>query len=618
MKKEISGYGFVYWQPTENKWSTFLPQPGSQTQLAHASIRGLAYDGKYLIIGPTDQGLWLFNIKTRKYKRPLYFDEDTKKWSNRDFIDAITTLQNGDHLILGRDMIYVLDGKTYQLKKLDVSFNRENSNGAYQGGNGIIWITTQKGLYCLNESLQFIGKAPLNAPDDIVHSGMILDDNQYLFSTNSGLYKARYNRGKVSLAKITTVFDNLLLTVLYRDKSGTIWAGTENGIYQYHPATQNLAIYDYSDNVQSYGFNTDSWLLTHNGQLFFGSTNGMNYWNPNMLDKTKESLKFYINKVKFDVNDSTIYNFDKELHIDYKHRSVEIGLSTVYFNNPDKVRYRYRLEGLDTTWKYIEQANLLRFTSLPPGNYQFRVQASTNNTIWIDSKNELNFTIETPFWLTWWFRILITVSVVTVIWSIIRNRNKTITRQREQIEQEHTVNYFASSMHDHQNEDDILWDIVKNCIGRLKFEDSVIYLIDEERKCLIQKAAYGPKSSKMFEIVNPLEIPLGKGITGAVALSGKAEIIDDTSKDPRYIVDDERRYSEITVPLIANGKVLGVFDCEHSKKRFFTQRHLSILTTIASLCANKIVKARVEEEKRLAEQHLMDTKNESPLHFQLP
>ncbi len=131
--------------------------------------------------------------------------------------------------------------------------------------------------------------------------------------------------------------------------------------------------------------------------------------------------------------------------------------------------------------------------------------------------------------------------------------------------------------------------------------------MDEERNVLVQKAAHGPKSPRQFEINQPIEIQPGKGIVGSVALSGRAEIIPDTTKDPRYIVDDEQRYSEISVPIIYDGKVLGVIDCEHSKKRFFTQKHLSILTTIASLCANKIVRARAEEEKREAQMILMST-----------
>jgi LytS/YehU family sensor histidine kinase len=75
-------------------------------------------------------------------------------------------------------------------------------------------------------------------------------------------------------------------------------------------------------------------------------------------------------------------------------------------------------------------------------------------------------------------------------------------------------------------------------------------------------------------------------------------------------VDDVHRHSEMAVPIMSGGRVLGVIDSEHSKKRFFTQRHVSILTTIASLCAAKIVKARAEAERRATERKLMETQQQ--------
>src|SRR3546814_2872555 len=121
----------------------------------------------------------------------------------------------------------------------------------------------------------------------------------------------------------------------------------------------------------------------------------------------------------------------------------------------------------------------------------------------------------------------------------------------------------------------------------------------------MQKAALGPKTTGENKILNPLEIPIGTGIVGSVAHSGKAEIINDTTKDKRYIVDDERRFSEITVPIVYNGMVLGIIDSEHPRKKFFTGKHLSILGTIASLCANKIIRLKAEEETRKAQLELL-------------
>lgn len=180
-----------------------------------------------------------------------------------------------------------------------------------------------------------------------------------------------------------------------------------------------------------------------------------------------------------------------------------------------------------------------------------------------------------------------------------RLRADETARRSEAVTQ--TINYFATSLLEQDTEEDILWDLAKNCISQLGFVDCVIYLLDREKGVLVQKAALGSKSPEGRVIVNPIVIPLGQGIVGSVAASGKAELIGDTGLDPRYIVDDQRRFSEITVPIIASSEVLGVIDSEHPDKNFFTQEHLKMLGAIASLCSNKLVRARAE--MRLRESH---------------
>jgi LytS/YehU family sensor histidine kinase len=155
----------------------------------------------------------------------------------------------------------------------------------------------------------------------------------------------------------------------------------------------------------------------------------------------------------------------------------------------------------------------------------------------------------------------------------------------------------------------------------------VVYLVDKNNKVLVQKAAYGPKNPRGHEIINPIEIEIGKGIVGSVAATGKPLLINDTSKDPRYIVDDERRYSELSVPILHDGKVIGVIDSENTKKHFFTEDHLKALTTISSISSNKIAEAQAEAvakenevklleiNKMLAESQLMALRAQMNPHF---
>lgn len=167
-----------------------------------------------------------------------------------------------------------------------------------------------------------------------------------------------------------------------------------------------------------------------------------------------------------------------------------------------------------------------------------------------------------------------------------------------------TINYFATSLLERDTEDDVLWDLAKNCISQIGFADCVIYRLDRAQKILFQKAALGPKNPEGRVILNPITVPLGKGIVGTVAATGRPELIADTSCDPRYIVDDEVRFSELAVPIIANGEVIGVIDSEHPSKNFFTPEHLQMLTSVASLCANKLVRIQAEQKLRQSYQEL--------------
>lgn len=178
----------------------------------------------------------------------------------------------------------------------------------------------------------------------------------------------------------------------------------------------------------------------------------------------------------------------------------------------------------------------------------------------------------------------------------ITERKLALDQLQRAVELQTSLNEFATSLSPLHTEEDILWEITRKCISVLGFVDCVIYLLDESTNKLVQRAAYGPKNPRGREILEPIEIGLGDGIVGAVGQTGRAELVADTRLDKRYIVDDAARHSEIAVPITIEGKVIGVIDSEHPNANFFTQEHLAILSSIASICANKIVRARAEQQ----------------------
>lgn len=182
-----------------------------------------------------------------------------------------------------------------------------------------------------------------------------------------------------------------------------------------------------------------------------------------------------------------------------------------------------------------------------------------------------------------WFIVVLLISIALISWLGWR-----VWQYKRIIRNERILNYFATSLYGRNSEEDIFWDIAKNCIAQLGLEDCVIYRYDAVNQVLIQKAAYGPKNPDRHEILNPILIPLGQGITGYVAKTRQAIMVADTRKDSRYIIDDEHRLSELAVPILSEHELIGVIDSEHSAINFFQEEHLNMLTRIAKICGAKI------------------------------
>jgi signal transduction protein with GAF and PtsI domain len=143
-----------------------------------------------------------------------------------------------------------------------------------------------------------------------------------------------------------------------------------------------------------------------------------------------------------------------------------------------------------------------------------------------------------------------------------------------------------------KTEDELSWFVAHDVMGAAGYQDCVVYKVDQADQVCRQIAAFGPKNPDKQSILNPINIPFGRGIVGHVAASGKSEWIADTSKDPRYVPDDDVRYSELTVPVILNGSVAMVIDSEHKNHSWFKEDDVKFVHQVAHYTAEHLQKLK--------------------------
>lgn len=170
------------------------------------------------------------------------------------------------------------------------------------------------------------------------------------------------------------------------------------------------------------------------------------------------------------------------------------------------------------------------------------------------------------------------------------------------------INKFAVDIMDFQTSSELMWHVAREVVGNMGFHDCVIYLTDPLGHYLRQVAAIGAKNPEGDDILNSLRIRIGDGVTGKVAQTGKPIIIDDLSKEPSYIPDLEPALSEICVPMMIDGKVVGVIDSEEARAGVFSERHLDVLSTIAAMASGKLKLIREAEQAQLRNRELERTR----------
>ncbi|MBC7937942.1 MAG: histidine kinase [Rhizobacter sp.] len=491
---------------------------------------------------------------------------------------------------------------------------------------GKLWIiTANENLFEYNLAMQTLIKYDepalkndgLLIPVNIIHT----DSNGILWI---GKGKTIIQYDPVGKKVIRTLAANSNIFNISSDKNRA-WFTTKNEIGSIDKTTGRLSSFNVNTLLTNVSLSQKSLLKDNNGHFWLGSNSGFCIIDPEKFKSDGVIRRPYLTGFKvFDKprNFELPYNDIKEIELNYKDNFFSFTFSTFDFGDTRSAGYAYKLDPFDKEWKFSNETPA-SYTNVPPGNYKLLVRPANFNSDDTGLQKELLIRIKPPFWKTNWFIICLFILFAAMALWLWKTRKKALNKQKADA----TIDYFANSVYGENSTNEICWDIARNCISQLQFEDCVVYLMDDEKNVLVQKAAYGPKNPKGHDIINPITIRPGEGIVGTVLSTGKLLLIDDTGKDDRYIVDDMQRFSELAVPILHNDKVIGVIDSENTRKHFYTPEHVKAMTTIASISGNKIAEAQAREyareneiklleiKKMLAESQLMALRAQMNPHF---
>jgi PAS domain S-box-containing protein len=315
--------------------------------------------------------------------------------------------------------------------------------------SGKLWIGTNKGLNQFDRDIEKFVKF-YNIPNDTKSlSGDFINciyedvSGSLWIGTSGGLNKFdRSEKTFTHYRKKDGLADNMVCGIL-EDKRGNLWISTKNGISRFNPKTRCFKNYDVRDGLREIEFSRNACFKGKGGVMFFGTVRGVTAFQPDII---KDEI--YIPPVvisNFQIFHESVLEDEKtsekrtivepeEIELAYNDYVFLFEFASLDYTDPQRNKYAYMMEGIDTDWRYLGHKRTLTFINLPPNKYILRVKATNSGGIWNKKGISVKITILPPYWQTWWFRLILVIALLSAIYLIVQIRLYTIRKRNVELE----------------------------------------------------------------------------------------------------------------------------------------------------------------------------------------
>ncbi|MFQ5585092.1 MAG: triple tyrosine motif-containing protein, partial [Calditrichia bacterium] len=252
---------------------------------------------------------------------------------------------------------------------------------------------------------------------------------------------------------------------IIEDDFGNLWLSTQRGLAMGEifpadaPVPENIQFtnYDMKDGLPGNEFNSGAFLRRIDGELIFGGVNGLLHFFPDSIRENRKPPAVVITGFKIFEKEITLdsaITVKKRIELSYQDNFFSLEFSALDFREPEKNRYAYRLEGFNDNWIYSGTRRYVTFSHLDPGKYIFRVRASNGANIWNKKGASLSIIILPPYWMTFWFRLLVgTIFLFGMVWVVRQIATRKLRRRLRELEVHQKLqnerDRISGELHDH-------------------------------------------------------------------------------------------------------------------------------------------------------------------------
>lgn len=404
--------------------------------------------------------------------------------------------------------------------------------------NGTLWFATWDAGLCrfqpgpdgISGTLTFY---PENGGQQTDRLHCLFEDSEgrIWFGTNNGVRRFKPGVDKIpeGYAKCTTN-DGLINDEVYsiaEDRRKQIWIATRRGISLLVPDTAKntsshaakwrgyqIFNFDKADGLQQIDFWTNSVCPDSKNRMWWGGPKGLTMLDMNRFELPSGTPKVQLSHIEIeqqfvdyrklaDTAYANTFSFGKPLRQAFDSVAAfqnypvnlklphDLNLLTFYcsatdWTAPQKIRFSYKMNGLDKDWSKPQQESSITYRDLPHGTYSFQVKAYGAGQVWSEPF-KYTFTILPPWWASWWARVFYALLGVALVYAIVRWRTMELRRQRALLEQK-VAQRTAEVLEQQKRSDALLLNILPAEVAQelkqtghtrpVRFEDASILFAD--------------------------------------------------------------------------------------------------------------------------------------------